>query len=61
MTGEMLVVTGIITVAAAYVARATWRAWQPSGGCASGCGKCAPAEPTLVRIEHLQIRRSRNP
>jgi hypothetical protein len=44
---QLVAALAIVTLAAAYVARATWKAWAgKKGGCASGCGKCAaPAAP----------------
>jgi hypothetical protein len=37
----------MIGLAAAYIARATWKTWSgKKTGCASGCGKCtAPTAP----------------
>ena len=42
---QQAVVVAAIVLAAAYVARETWRgAFRASGGCGSGCGKCASGE-----------------
>lgn len=44
---QLAATLALIGLAAAYVARATWRAWAgKKAGCASACGKCAaPAPP----------------
>jgi hypothetical protein len=46
---QLVATLAIIGLAAAFVARTTWRAWAGNkAGCATGCGKCsspAPPEP----------------
>lgn len=44
---QIVATLSIVALAAAYVARSTWKAWTGrKTGCASGCGKCAaPAPP----------------
>ena len=50
-----------VTVAAAYIARATWRTWRAKpGGCGGGCG-CKSAEPqgaeSFVNSEQIRVLR----
>lgn len=45
---QLVATLAIVALAAAYVARSTWKSWTGrKTGCASGCGKCAaPAAPS---------------
>ncbi|QEL15518.1 FeoB-associated Cys-rich membrane protein [Limnoglobus roseus] len=58
MDGQLAVVTILLLLAGGYVLRATWRAVRGTpGGCASGCGKCAPAdEPKPGRVSLPQVK-----
>ena len=39
---QLAAALAIVGLAAAYVARMTWRSWSgKKSGCASACGKCA--------------------
>lgn len=61
MDWQSAIVTVLIAVAAAYLARATGKTWfQSAGVCGSGCGACgqkATAEPTIIPPEQLRVRR----
>jgi hypothetical protein len=55
---QLVATLAIIALAAAFVARATWRAWAgKKTGCASGCGKCSapPAPEPNGRISLPQV------
>jgi hypothetical protein len=61
MDPQLLLVFGVIGLAAAFVTRAAYRAWAaPGTGCSTGCGKCAaPAtEPEDRRVSLRQVGRS---
>jgi hypothetical protein len=61
MDPQLLLVFGVIGLAAAFVARAAYRAWAaPGTGCSTGCGKCATpvAEPEGRRVTLQQVGRS---
>jgi hypothetical protein len=53
----------LVVLAAAYVARATWRTWHPpAGGCGGGCcGKAAPAVSGATFIPAGQLGLLRRP
>jgi hypothetical protein len=43
---QLVATLAIVGLAAAYLARSTWRALAGrKAGCASGCGKCAAPTP----------------
>jgi len=48
---QQIIALMIVAVAAVYLGRNAWRAWQAfrsgKGGCESGCGKCAFAVKEL--------------
>jgi hypothetical protein len=55
---QLVATLAIVALAAAYVARSTWKAWTGrKTGCASGCGKCAtpPAPEPKGRIALPQV------
>jgi hypothetical protein len=67
MIWQWLAVIACIIVAAAYIARTTWRTLHPkAGACGGGCG-CAKAsgdasapraaEVTLIPLDQLTVRR----
>jgi hypothetical protein len=57
MEMQLLGVYGLIVVAVAVVARRTYRTWfaKSSGGCGSGCGKCA-APPAVEAPDGKRVR-----
>ncbi len=63
---QYLLVAVLVSVAAWYVARQTWRTWvrKPGQGCGGGCGcsskagstPTAPAGQPLIPVEELTNR-----
>ena len=52
MGWQLLVAAGIVALAAAYLVRQTWRAWNGTkSGCGGGCG-CA-SKPTQHKSDPL--------
>lgn len=59
LEAQIWIVAGIIALAAAYVARQSWRTWNPRPGAACGgcgCAKTEPAAPAAQRMV-LTIKR----
>jgi hypothetical protein len=56
MTVQWLLVAVVAAIAAAYLARKTWRSW--AGGCGKGCGCAAPPsrQAGLIAAEELTSR-----
>jgi len=60
MDPQLVLVLSVIGLAAAFVARAAYRAWAaPGAGCSTGCGTCVtPAvEPETRRVSLQQAGR----
>jgi len=67
MDWQLPLVIVIVTAAAAYVARKTWRAWlgTKAGGCGGGCGCASKAteardKTILIPVNQLGLRRDRS-
>jgi len=66
MTWQLAAVSVIVTAAAAYLVRQTWRTWngRKAGGCGGGCG-CSSKQPgghlngtaALIPSEQITLRR----
>jgi hypothetical protein len=67
MTWQLIAVGVIVAVAVLYLARQTWRAWNPKkGGCGGSCGCAGKPAPVadrpeqasaLIPSEQLTLRR----
>lgn len=59
MSGQLVLVGVLVTVAAAYLLRAAWRTWAGRLGCGGGC-RCAKKggeeRGTFVAVEQLTVR-----
>lgn len=58
MDGQLIAVVVIVLAAAGYVLQSAWRVFRgKKAGCASGCGKCTPAEPPKAgRVALPQVK-----
>jgi hypothetical protein len=60
MNLQLLLVAGIVTAAALYLARSTWRTWRAQRGGCGGCGNSAKKSVTmtdLIPSNQLTLRR----
>jgi hypothetical protein len=63
MDWQLPITVFVVLVAAAYVARMTWRAWFSSkaSGCGGGCGCAAKSadrksKPILIPSDQIKVR-----
>jgi hypothetical protein len=61
MDGQLVAVGVLVTLAALYVLRATWKTWAGDGsGCGGRCscsGQQSQGQPALIPPEELTLRK----